>query len=60
MLVGEEPTMCEEDFEVLQQLCERNERLRGWFVESEIGWSFDKLSSDDVVKRCDWISESVV
>ena len=34
------------DFRALQQLCERNERLRGLFV-SEMRWLFE---DDDVVK----------
>ena len=43
--------MCRGDFRVLQQLCERNERLRGLFV-SEIRWLFEELSLDDILKRC--------
>lgn len=46
-LVGEEPKMCKGDFKVLQQLCERNESLRGLFV-SEIKWFFEELG------LCDW------
>jgi hypothetical protein len=47
----EKPRMCRGDFRVLQQLCERNERLRGLFA-SEIRWLFEELSLDDVLKRC--------
>jgi len=48
---GEKFKMCRGDFRVLQQLCERNERLRGLFV-SEIRWLFEELSLDDILKRC--------
>lgn len=45
--VEEDPKMYGADFRALQQLCERNERLRGLFV-SEMRWLFE---DDDVVKR---------
>lgn len=49
---GERFTMCKGDFRVLQQLCERNERLRGLFA-SEMRWLLEELSLDDILKRCD-------
>ena len=50
--------MCSGDFRILQQLCERNERLRGLF-KSEIRWIFEELSLDDIVNQCDWMSKKV-
>jgi hypothetical protein len=43
--------MCKGDFKALQQLCERNEHLRGLFA-SEISWLFQELYLDDFVKWC--------
>lgn len=51
-MVGERFRMCRGDFRLLQQLCERNERLRGLFV-SDIRWMLEVLSLDDLVTRCD-------
>jgi len=42
--------MCRPDFKLLQELCERNERLRGLFA-SEIRRLVEELNLDDVVKR---------
>lgn len=50
--------MCKGDFRVLQQLCERNERLCGLFA-SELGWLFEELSLDDVLKRHDRMRKNV-
>jgi hypothetical protein len=49
-MVGERFKMCRADFKALQQLCERNEHLRGLFA-SEISWLFQELRLDDIVKR---------
>jgi len=50
--------MCKGDFRVLQKLCERNERLRGLFA-SEMGWLFEELSLDDLLKRYDRMRKNV-
>ena len=49
-MAGERFQMRSTDLRLLQQLCERNERLRGLFT-SEIRWLFEELSLDDFVKR---------
>ncbi|KAF9649834.1 hypothetical protein BDM02DRAFT_3113063 [Thelephora ganbajun] len=49
-MAGEKFRMCRGDFRLLQQLCERNERLRGLFT-SEIGWLFEELGMNDFVRR---------
>jgi len=41
--------MCKGDFKLLQQLCERNEGLRGLFA-SKVGWLFEELNLGDFVK----------
>jgi hypothetical protein len=49
-MAGERFRMCKGDFKTLQQLCERNEYLRGLFA-SEISWLFQELHLDGFVKQ---------
>ena len=49
---GAKYRMCKRDFKILQQLCERNERLRGLFA-TEIRWLLEEVNVDDVMKRVD-------
>ena len=48
---GERFRMCERDFELLQQLCEKNEGLRGLFASES--WLFEELGLVDFMKRRD-------
>ena len=49
-MVGQRYRMCKADFKLLQQLCQRNESLRGLFASSEMGWLFEELRLDDFVR----------
>ena len=49
---GAKYKMCRGDFKILQQLCERNERLRGLFA-TEIRWLVEEVNLDEVMKRLD-------
>ena len=46
---GENYRMCGGDFRLLQQLCEKNEGLRGLFASES--WLFEELSLIDFMKR---------
>ncbi|KAF9791026.1 hypothetical protein BJ322DRAFT_1104680 [Thelephora terrestris] len=50
MAAGQKYKMCKSDFKLLQQLCKRNERLRGLFASSEMGWLFEELRLDDFIR----------
>lgn len=50
-MAGEKFRMCGGDFRLLQQLCERNEGLRGLFASES--WLFEELSLVDFMKRRD-------
>lgn len=48
---GQRFRMCKDDFKLLQQLCEKNEGLRGLFAPKS--WLFEEFSLVDFMKRRD-------